>query len=151
MENLETRIYSCTVQKATYAIFSLGDLQGTSSSSSSSLSSPSSATSWEMLRVELVNMSGTGRMLGLLEFLRWLIISGLKRFGLSPLGMSRWFPVTETSKVTEPGEESFRHWRESPKVALSEKVAGNVLVFLVRSSFFQVDFRVQSSLKVLNT
>lgn len=50
----------------THAIFSDGDLHGTSSSTSSSLSSPSSsALSVEMLSAELVNMSGTGRMLGL--------------------------------------------------------------------------------------
>lgn len=52
----------------TYAIFSLGDLQGTSSSISSSDSSASwSKDSWPgRCRVELVSMSGTGRMLGLL-------------------------------------------------------------------------------------
>ncbi|CAG2061216.1 unnamed protein product [Timema podura] len=50
--------------KVTYAIFSLGDLHGTSSSISSSLSLSSSCGSDAMLRELLVNMSGTGRMLG---------------------------------------------------------------------------------------
>lgn len=110
--------------KKPYAIFSLGDRHGTSSSSSSSLSSPSSATSCGMFNDELVNMSGTGRMLGLREFRRWLIVSGLSKFGLSPLrGMSRWFPVIDTSIVVDPGDDSFRHCRESLKPALSGNVA----------------------------
>lgn len=52
---------------STHAIFSLGDLQGTSSSISSSDSSASwSSDSWPgRCNVELVSMSGTGRMLGL--------------------------------------------------------------------------------------
>jgi len=50
--------------QCTHAIFSLGDRHGTSSSSSSSLSSPSSCCSEAMFRFELVNMSGTGKMLG---------------------------------------------------------------------------------------
>lgn len=54
--------------KHTYAIFSLGDRQGTSSSISSSDSSPSwSKDSWPgRCKVELVNISGTGKILGLL-------------------------------------------------------------------------------------
>lgn len=109
----------------TYAIFSLGDRQGTSSSSSSSLSSPSSPASWLMLRVEFVNMSGTGSILGLLEFLRWFITSGLSRLGFSPaLGMSRWLPAIDISIVVEPGEDSFRHCLESLSPVLSGNVAG---------------------------
>lgn len=115
----------CKIQKDPYAIFSLGDLQGTSSSNSSSLSSASSATSCEMFNVEFVNISGTGNILGLLEFLRWLIISGLSKLGLPPLGISKWFPVIDTSNVTEPGDESFRHCLESPSPELSVKVAEN--------------------------
>lgn len=96
------------MERQTYAIFSLGDRHGTSSSNSSSLSSPSSAVSCDMFNVLLVNISGTGNILGLLEFRRWLIDSGLSRFGLSPaLGISRWFPVT--SKVMDPGDDSLRH------------------------------------------
>lgn len=68
-------------------------------------------------------MSGTGRMLGRRELRRWLMISGLSRFGLSPpRGMSRWLPVTDTSSVTLPGDASFRHWRES-LMPLSTNVA----------------------------
>lgn len=49
----------------TYAIFSDGDRQGTSSSSSSSLSSPSSPSSLpDALKEDDVNMSGTGKMDG---------------------------------------------------------------------------------------
>lgn len=108
----------------THAIFSLGDLHGTSSSNSSSLSSPSSAISCDMFNVELVNISGTGNMLGLLELRLWFIISGLSKFGFSPvLGISRWLPVTFTSNVTEPGDASFRHWRESLNPAFSTNVA----------------------------
>lgn len=69
-------------------------------------------------------MSGTGRILGRLELRLWLIISGLSKLGFSPaLGISRWFPVMETSTVADPGVESFKHWRESPRTELSEKVA----------------------------
>lgn len=51
----------------THAIFSEGDLQGSSSSSSlSSLPSPSAPSSPEMLNEDDVNMSGTGRIDGLL-------------------------------------------------------------------------------------
>lgn len=111
------------VSKKSYAIFSLGDRHGTSSSNSSSLSSPSSAMSWGMFIVELEIISGTGRMLGRREFLRWLIISGLKRFGFSPRGISRWFPVIDTSIVVEPGEDSFKHCRESLRPVASGKIA----------------------------
>jgi len=49
----------------TYAIFSDGDLHGTSSSSSSSLSSPSSPSSFpDMLNEDDVNISGTGSIDG---------------------------------------------------------------------------------------
>lgn len=111
--------------KSSYAIFSLGERHGTSSSSSSSLSSPSSATSCDIFKVELVNMSGTGKILGRLELRRWLIISGLSRLGFSPaLGMSKWFPVTVTSTVAaDPGVGSFKHWRESDRPELSGKIA----------------------------
>lgn len=48
-----------------YAIFSLGDLQGTSSSSSSSLSSPSSSGGGtDMFNDEPVIFSATGNILG---------------------------------------------------------------------------------------
>lgn len=48
-----------------YAIFSLGDLHGTSSSSSSSLSSPSSSgCGTDMFNDEPVMVSATGNILG---------------------------------------------------------------------------------------
>lgn len=104
-----------------YAIFSLGDLQGTSSSNSSSLSSGS----WGILSEELVNMSGTGKILGLREFLRWFIISGLSKFGLSPVrGISKWLPVTP---LTSTGESfvvvSPKHCFESQSPLLSGNTA----------------------------
>lgn len=109
-----------------YAIFSLGDLQGTSSSSSSSLSSPSSCGSVDMFSVELVNISGTGSILGRLLPRRWFNISGLSRLGLSPdRGISKWLPVTEVSNVNEPGELSLRQVLES---MTPPEVSGNVAV-----------------------
>lgn len=51
--------------KKTYAIFSDGDLHGTSSSNSSSLSSPSSPSSLpDILNDDDVNISGTGKIDG---------------------------------------------------------------------------------------
>lgn len=55
------------IEISTHAIFSEGDRHGSSSSSSlSSLFSPSPPSSPEMLNDDDVNMSGTGRMDGLL-------------------------------------------------------------------------------------
>lgn len=56
---------SCRHCRDSYAIFSLGDLHGTSSSSSSSLSSPSSSgCGTDMFNDEPVMVSATGNILG---------------------------------------------------------------------------------------
>lgn len=124
---LSENIRHAKKMRIAYAIFSLGDLQGTSSSNSSSLSSPSSATSCGIFIDELVNISGTGSMLGRRELRLWFITSGLSKFGLSPpllRGMSKWLPVIpDTSSVTDPGEVSLRHCFESAKFVVSVNVA----------------------------
>jgi len=56
-----------------------------------------------MFSAELVNMSGTGRILGRRLPLLWFRISGLKRFGLSPpRGTSRWLPVQPSDDAKAP-------------------------------------------------
>lgn len=83
-------------KSSTHAIFSLGDLHGTSSSISSSDSSPSwSNDSWPgRCNVELVSMSGTGSMLGR------LLPENENRDNYNPPGT--WIHISITDTLTSP-------------------------------------------------